>query len=267
VNGPEHQQRVAALRAAIEHSGLERSGWEHPCAYLPGRTARDVAFQIEGLEPGLYHALMDLNFRRSGAIVYRPACRGCDQCRAIRVPAAEFRPNRAQRRCLARHRGLEIEVGPPRLTDEKHALYQRYLRVRHDGKMDDALESLRGFLYESPLDTREVVYRRDGRIVAVGIFDREPAALSTVYCYFAPEASRDSLGVYNVLWTIEQARTAGIPYVYLGYYVRDCPKMNYKINYRPCELLTPDGTWRRTDRAAHGHGPPSAAGPARPSAD
>lgn len=246
-----HQQRVAGLRLAIEQSGA-RAGWDHACAYLPGRVSTDLAMRVADLDPGVYHALMDLNFRRSGSIVYRPHCADCAQCRAIRVPTAGFTPNRSQRRCWKRHSGLNVRVSHPELTDEKHALYERYQRGRHDGVMGDSLENLREFLYESPVATREVTFRRRGELVAVGIVDVEPEALSTVYCFYAPDSPHDSLGVFNVLWTIEHARLAGIPHVYLGYYVHDCAKMNYKLRYRPCELLKPDGCWERLGpRDAH----------------
>lgn len=242
-----HEQRVAALRLAIVRSGQE-PGYEHTCPYLPGRHCRELAFRVEDLEPGVYHALMDLNFRRSGSIVYRPECRGCQECRAIRVPVEAFQPNRSQTRCWRNGRGLSIEVGPPILTDEKHALYRSYLAARHDRQMSDALESLEDFLYCSPLRTQEVVYRRAGRLAAVGIFDVEPAALSTVYCYYDPADERASPGTFNVLWSIDYARRLNIPHVYLGYYIRDCSKMNYKIRFRPCELLRPDGSWERLER-------------------
>lgn len=239
-----HQQLVSAMRMAIARSG-QSPGGEHACSYLPGHVARDLAFRIDGLGPGLYTALMDLNFRRSSRIAYRPECTGCQECRAIRVPVGEFRPDRTQRRCRQRNQDLTVVVGPPTLTDEKYELYRKYLHLRHDRQMDDSYFSLAEFLYDSPIKTQEVVYRRDGRLVGVGIMDVEPLALSTVYCYYDPEFAPTSPGTFNVLWTIEHARGQGVPFVYLGFYVRDCAKMNYKLNFRPCELVKPDGTWER----------------------
>lgn len=244
-----HEQLVAALRLAIARSG-QPLGDEHACSYLAGRKSRELAFRIDGLEPGLYTALMDLNFRRSGRIAYRPECHGCRECRAIRVPVPQFRPDRGQRRCWRRNRDLEIEVGPPALNEEKHELYRKYLRLRHDRQMSDSYADLEEFLYDSPVHTREVVYRRSGRLIAVGILDVEPQALSTVYCYFDPDCSAASPGTFNILWTLDYARREGLPLVYLGYYVHACPKMNYKLNFRPCELLNLHGAWDRRERTA-----------------
>jgi arginine-tRNA-protein transferase len=209
--------------------------------------ARNVIVVPSPLAPGVYHSLMDLNFRRLGAIFYRPSCLACDECKQVRVPVAAFRPSRAQRRCRTRNLDLQVEIGPPAPTEEKRELYQRYLALRHDGQMDGSPGEFYGFLYTSTVRTVEISYRLDGRLVAVGVADLEPDAMSAVYCYFDPEERGRSLGVFNVLWMIEECRLRGIHYLYLGYYVRECRRMNYKVVYRPCELLGPDGCWTRAE--------------------
>jgi arginine-tRNA-protein transferase len=195
--------------------------------------------------PGLYTGLMDLNFRRLGPLVYRPVCDGCAECRQIRVPAAEFTPSRSQRRCREKNRDLAVTIAPPVLTDEKLALYERYLHGRHDGQMTGSRDELEGFLYVSGIETLEVSYRLEGRLVAVGIVDAEPHALSAVYCYFAPDLRQRGLGTFNVLWLVEEARRRRLAHVYLGYFVEGSRTMEYKAGYRPCELLRPDGGWER----------------------
>lgn len=204
-----------------------------------------MSFLGGGLGPGQYHSLMDLNFRRSGSVFYRPACRDCGQCQAIRVRTREFEPDRAQRRCLRRNRDLVVEVGDPDPTAEKYKLFQRYLIARHDGKMADNLEEFIEFLYESPLLTREVVFWLNSRLVGAAIIDVEPEAISTVYCFFDPEFPERSLGTLNILWSIQYCQQLEIPYLYLGYYIQDCRKMNYKARFRPCEVLDAAGHWQR----------------------
>src|SRR5262245_60050969 len=123
-------RRTRRLAQILEESGLE-PGAEHPCPYLPGRLARQLVVLPPHNVPGLYHSFMDLNFRRLGSIYYRPACEGCDECRAIRVPVAEFVESRSQRRCRARNTDLDVEIATPVATPEKHELYRRYLDARH----------------------------------------------------------------------------------------------------------------------------------------
>jgi arginine-tRNA-protein transferase len=245
--------RLAVARRVIEQIDL-RPGTPRACPYLPTQQARDVAFHVGRLPAGLYHSLMDLNFRRSGHIVYRPACDQCRQCQAIRVRTDLFRPDRSQRRCWLRNRDLTIGITPPHASGEKYALYRRYLRQRHDGRMEDSYESFRDFLYSSPVDTVEITYRRDGRLAGVGIVDLDGEAASTVYCYYDPD-DRGSLGTYNILWTIEWCRRLGIPWVYLGYQVRDCRKMNYKMRFRPNEVLDSAGRFVPSDSANTQHKP------------
>jgi arginine-tRNA-protein transferase len=229
------------LARAIERAALPASD-PHPCSYLPGRSARSIAFLPGPLPPGVYHGLMDLNFRRSARIFYRPSCGGCRECRAIRLPVERFETDRSQRRCWRRNRDLSVQLGLPAPTAEKHALYARYLRERHGGEMDRSWEEFRSFLYQSPIETLEVTYRLGERLMAVGILDVEPEALSTVYSYFDPDERARGLGTFNVLWTLEHARARGIPYVYLGYYVAGSASMSYKARFRPHELLM-DGRW------------------------
>jgi arginine-tRNA-protein transferase len=241
-----HDQRTRRLAEAIERIGLP-VGPASPCPYLPGREARHASLLPAPLLPGVYHSLMDLNFRRAGRVFYRPRCEGCEECRMIRVPVDEFRASRAQRRCARRNADLELSVGEPRPDAEKQALYRRYLRRRHDGQMQGSSEEFHGFLYSTPLETLEFVYRLEGRVVGVGIADAEPGALSAVYCYFDPDLGRRSLGVFNVLRLIEEARRRRCAWAYLGFYVAGCAAMSYKADYRPCELHRPDGSWERRE--------------------
>jgi arginyl-tRNA--protein-N-Asp/Glu arginylyltransferase len=240
-----HEALSRRLREILERGSL---GPEETfaCPYLPGRSARRVLVAAPAV-PGLYHALMDANFRRLGPLFYKPLCDGCAECRMLRVPVADFAPSRSQRRCLSRNADLSVTIGSPEPTPEKHALYQRYLDARHDGQMDGSLEEFERFLYASPVDSAEVVFRLGERIVAVGIVDREPLAWSAVYCYFEPDLPGRSLGVLNVLTLVGECRRRGVPHLYLGYYVRECAAMVYKASFRPCELLSAGGAFERTD--------------------
>jgi arginine-tRNA-protein transferase len=140
---------------------------------------------------------------------------------------------------------MVVEVGPPAPSEEKRRLYKSYLDLRHDGQMDGSPSEFYGFLYASTVATLEISYRLEGKLVGVGVVDVEPEAMSAVYCYFDPELRGRSLGVFNILWLVEECRRRTIPYLYLGYYVRDSRKMSYKAHYRPYELLESDGRWVR----------------------
>jgi arginine-tRNA-protein transferase len=246
-DAPREVDRGLLERALVEHA--IPPGPAFPCPYLTGREARNVSLVPQPLRPGVYHALMDLNFRRLGSLFYRPHCHGCQSCRMLRVPVAEFRPSRAQRRCHQRNRDLEVRVAAPGPSPERLALYRRYLQARHyDGQMDGSEAEFEGFLYDTCLATIEVSYYRGAHLVAVGIADVEPRAMSLVYCYYEPEMADRSLGVFNVLWSLAECRRRGLGHLYLGYHVEGSPKMAYKAAFRPCEVRSPSGGFRRLVR-------------------
>lgn len=227
----------------------------HPCPYLSGRTAVSRGFGCGDVPGWAYQELMDAGFRRSGRVFYQMACPGCRACVPIRVPVGTFRPSRSQRRISRRNGDLAVSVGAPRLTAEKAGLYARYLAARHDRQMAGDVPELEDFLYRSPTETVEVCLRNpEGRLVGVGICDRTPLALSSVYFYFDPELPRSSLGIFGSLVELRVAGALGLRYYYLGYWVGGCAKMEYKAVFRPCELLGTDGLWRPFEEALEGDG-------------
>jgi arginine-tRNA-protein transferase len=193
---------------------------------------------------------MDAGFRRSGKVIYQPTCRGCRQCVSLRVLVDRFKPNKSQRRCARRNVDLIIEQGEPTATDEKFELYRRYVTRWHArntaATLDSAndREAFESFLYDSPVDTIEFTYRdQSKRLLAVGICDRARLSLSSVYFYFDPADGRRSLGTFGAIHELSVARALAIPFYYLGFWVRGCSAMAYKANFRPHQVLLPDGRW------------------------
>jgi arginine-tRNA-protein transferase len=217
----------------------------HPCLYLPDREATvviaDPGFRMD---TRIYTLLCERGFRRSGEQVYRPYCPGCDLCVPVRVPAATFRPRRNQRRAIRINRDLEVRVEAPPLTGEDYDLFLRYQRGRHAGGTMEQLtmEQTAEFLAGSWSQTRICRFRENGRLIALAALDRLDDGLSAVYTFFDPDTSRRSPGAYTILWAIGHARDLGLAWLYLGYWIRDCPKMSYKDQYQPQQRLR-GGTW------------------------
>jgi leucyl-tRNA---protein transferase len=219
---------------------------EHACPYLPDRVAQLRGFLCNAMSGEIYHAFMDRAFRRSGRFFYQPVCRGCRACQPIRVPVATFTPSKSQRRVWRRNQDLIVTITQqPRVTKEKFDLYLRYQRERHNPDRAEDAAGFRDFLYQPCVDTIEFAYRDEaGKLIGVGIGDRCAQSLSSVYFYFDPAEQRRSLGIFSAMWEIAFAAREAIPYYYLGYWVRDCATMAYKADFRPFELLCPDGVWR-----------------------
>ena len=223
----------------------------HACSYLPGRVSETRAALADRIPAGLYHRFMDAGFRRSGRLLYQPVCRGCRACVSLRVPVATFHPSKSQRRCRRRNEDLLVRVAGAAATDEKYDLYRRYVVDRHGRPAEEEdRASFEQFLYDSPVDTLEFEYRGgNGRLLAVGLCDASTHSLSSVYFYFDPAESRRGLGTFGALYEIDAAAGMGIPYYYLGYWVDGCSAMKYKADFRPAEVLWPDGVWRPLDPA------------------
>ncbi len=226
---------------------------EHPCSYLAGLKARTLFVDpTVPMDPIAYQSLIDQGFRRSGAHVYRPACRQCTRCVPVRIPVATFQPNRSQRRNWARNSPeLDITLAPAAFNPRHFALYLRYLESRHgDGGMaeDTSTTSYRRFLIEPwGGDTRFMEIHAGGDLVGVAVTDFLIHGLSAVYTFFDPELSERAPGTFAVLAQIELARRLAVPYLYLGYWIEASQKMAYKDRFRPLEAW--DGrAWRAYER-------------------
>ncbi len=229
-----------------------------PCPYLAGKEERKVFTHLVGERaPELNNILTQGGFRRSQSIAYRPACEGCRACVSVRVAAADFRPTQSMRRILRRNAdiGSEMRIAVP--TSEQYSIFRAYLDSRHrDGGMADMTVLDYAMMVEdSHIETRIIEYRRGdgagtsragGELVAIALTDVLADGLSMVYSFFEPDEAARSLGTFMVLDHIARAQRMGLPYVYLGYWVRGSRKMDYKSRFLPQERLTPDG-WTRVE--------------------
>jgi arginine-tRNA-protein transferase len=227
-----------------------------PCPYLPGKQERKVFTELAGPHAGeLNDALGRIGFRRSQGVAYRPSCAGCNACVSVRVVTPEFKPNASQRKLLKRNDDLQVAACRAWATDEQYQLLRRYLSVRHPSGgmagMDE--DDYADMVEHSPVNSLIIEYREPsrhggrGRLVAACLTDRQADGLSMIYSFFAADdANRQGLGNFVIMDHILRARDAGLPYVYLGYWVKGSPRMAYKTKYRPIEVLGPAG-WRRME--------------------
>jgi arginine-tRNA-protein transferase len=241
----------------------------HPCGYLPDQTQRMEYEYVSSLTPAEYLQRIYEGWRHFGTVLFRPVCEACDRCQAIRTCVAVFHPDRSQKRVRKLNEGVvRLEIGEPLMTKSKLALYDRFHAFQADAKgwPEHPVRDVGGYVssfVRHPFPVEEWCYYLGEKLVGVGYVDHLPSVskttgriplglvneplaggLSAIYFFYDPEERHRSLGTWNVLRSIEEARRRGLPYVYLGYYVEGCASMAYKMRFAPNQLRLPDCTWR-----------------------
>jgi len=250
----------------------------YSCGYLPNRLAQSlIATPQHLIDATVYSSLIQQGFRRSGKFSYRPHCENCSECVPVRIIVQDFLPNRSQKRAYKQHQNLTATVLPVAFHEEHYALYAAYQLARHSDKnlneddtanQDDS-EQYRNFLCQTNVETVLVEFREGDQLKMVSVIDIVGDGISAVYTFYdtslanssydtpiknASEGSpvkhtsygapikRASYGTYNVLWQIEWAKSLNLPYLYLGYWIKDSQKMSYKQHFKPLEKFI-DGEW------------------------
>ncbi|KAJ9614145.1 Arginyl-tRNA--protein transferase 1 [Cladophialophora chaetospira] len=137
---------------------------------------------------------------------------------------------------------LEIHKDPA--SRWKEAAFKRFLCTGVDRKV------LKIGSKTLKLGSYHQCYRLDGKLVAVGVLDLLPHAVSSVYLFYDPEYSHWDLGKVSALREAALAMETGYEYYYMGYYIHSCIKMRYKATFTPTYMLDPETfEWNHFDDA------------------
>lgn len=211
---------------------------EHDCSYLQGQKAITMFVDPKAnVDVELYTELSRFGFRRSGNHYYRPHCNACQACIPIRLPVADFTASRSQKRVMRLNRELKAQVMAPDFHEDHYLIYEKYINQRHaDGDMyPPGREQYRSFLIDGHASTEFVEFSLNEKVLGLAVIDCLNDGLSAIYTFFDPEFDKLSLGTYAIIWQIQEAQRRQLPYVYLGYFIKKCTKMNYKTAFKPFE--------------------------------
>lgn len=217
------------------------------CSYLPEQKERLlVAMDDVVYNPANYEQLLNSGFRRSGSQVYRPHCEACTACRSLRVPLTTFKASRSQKRVKSKGKVFNV-ILQPNVPDPLvyYPIYERYITERHaDGSMyPPSAEQYTGFVAANWLSSAFLEIYLEDQLIGVSVLDVLPKALSAVYTFFDPDFADYSIGTLAVLHAIDFAKAMHMDFLYLGYQVEGCRKMNYKTKFHPYQILI-DGEWQ-----------------------
>jgi arginine-tRNA-protein transferase len=223
----------------------------YSCGYLPNKLAQSLIASPQHLiNADVYNSLIQQGFRRSGKFAYRPHCENCRECVPVRIILQDFTANRSQKRAYKQHQNLTTTILPVAYDEEHYALYAAYQKSRHlsellnqqDKPDQDDTEQYRNFLCQTNVESVLVEFRECNHLKMVSVIDIVYDGISAVYTFYDTRDTKASYGTYNVLWQVAWAKTLNLPYLYLGYWIKDSPKMVYKQNFKPLEKLI-DGEW------------------------
>ena len=220
------------------------------CGYLPTEHWSLEYEMVANISAAEFSARLEQGWRRFGQMLFRPQCPFCKACQSLRVEVEKFRPSRSQSRALKMNRGeIEVKVGVPGVSRAKLDLYDRFHEFQSDAKgwplhpAKDAASYRESFVH-NPHFTEEWCYYLAGRLVGVGYADVLPISMSAIYFFYDPDLRERSLGTFNVMCLLNACVQRKLPHLYLGYYVQGCRSLEYKGNFKPNQVLQPDGTWR-----------------------
>jgi arginyl-tRNA--protein-N-Asp/Glu arginylyltransferase len=213
------------------------------CSYLPQERESLEIRCIARMSLNEYADLLARGYRRFGAQVFRPACRACSKCRSVRIPVQQFVPSGSERRVLRKNAGIRAELHPLLVTPEHIALYNSYHQFMHHHRgwpprQTTAATYTQEFLSGASNSGRQWLYFDAGRLVGVSLMDIVPNAVSLVYFFYDPKWRAQSPGTFSILNQLIYAKSSGLAYAYLGYWVDECASMRYKGRFRPLEILT-----------------------------
>jgi len=219
-----------------------------PCSYLADQQEQLLVLidpQINARH--FYPTLLANGFRRSGEQVYRPHCSQCQACQSLRIATKHFKLSSSQKRILHKNRQFKVKISKT-IKAQYFNLYQSYIDTIHsDGPMFPASnKQYEGFIESTWNDTLFIEIYDQDKLICVSVTDQvnseENRAWSAFYCFYDPHYRANSLGTFAILSQLNLAKELDIDWLYMGYYIEKCHKMNYKTQFNPHQRFI-DGLW------------------------
>ncbi len=210
----------------------------YSCGYIADRIAQSlIAAPHHLINAGTYSSLIQLGFRRSGKFIYRPHCEKCNACIPVRLPVEIFKPSRSQARAFKKHEALSVSILPLEYHERHYQLYIDYQAARHDSTESDTTDQYRNFLVQSNIESILIEFKQGDTLKMVSVVDIVQDGISAVYTFYDTTDKSCSYGTFNVLWLAQWCHSLQLPYLYLGYWIKESQKMAYKQNFQPQQAL------------------------------
>jgi len=215
---------------------------DKPCSYFDEKIS-DIRYKyMEHCSVDEQLKMLERGWRRFGNMHFVPECKECNACTTIRIDIAKFQFSKSQKRILNKNKDTQVYVQKPTVTYEHIDLFNKYHKEMESKKSwkenkIDVQEYHNSYVNGAHDFGKEILYFRDDKLVSVALCDMMPGGISAVYCYYDHDYKDLSLGKFSILAQISIAKQSNIPYLYLGYWIKDHFSMGYKENYKPFEVL------------------------------
>jgi len=223
---------------------LKEFSLDDKCSYLKDKKQTMHYKVIESCSTASCQDLIERGYRRFGKMYFRPICMECHECQSIKIDVDNYTFSKSARRIMRKGNDLRIFIRQPSITHEHLELFDKYHRYMRSKKGWEYSPTSPEHYYSSFVLGHEefgfeVLYYFEDRLIGVDLIDILNDGISSIYFYYDPEFSKYSLGKLSLYNQIKYAKNSSKKWIYLGYYVEDCPSLSYKAEYKP--YLTLEG--------------------------
>jgi len=215
---------------------------EDKCSYLDNNKQSLHYKIIDNASSQDCQTFIERGFRRFGKMYFRPICSDCNECQSIKIDVKNYTFSKSARRILKKSKNFTVHTQSPSLSQEHLALFEKYHLYMKEKKSWEHNTTTAQHYYQSFIDGHsdfgyEVLYFDKERLIGVDLIDILEDGISSIYFYYDPEYASYSLGKLSLYKQIEYAKEHQKAWIYLGYYVKDCPSLSYKAEYQPYVTL------------------------------
>lgn len=212
------------------------------CSYLSDKNQTTHYKLIEECSTAHCQDLIERGYRRFGRMFFRPICSSCDECKSIKIDVQNFKFSSSQRRVIRKAADIKSYIQRPTISKTHLALFEKYHLFMGEKKNWDYSPSSAQSYYASFVDAPndfgyEVLYFHEEKLIGVDLIDVLDDGVSSIYFYYDPEYRGYSLGKLSLYNQIMFAKRSNKRWIYLGYYVKECPSLSYKSHYKPYKTL------------------------------
>jgi arginine-tRNA-protein transferase len=221
---------------------LKEFSLKDKCSYLDNKTQSTHYKMIENCSREECQDFIERGYRRFGKMFFHPICADCQECQSIKIDVQNYQFTKSARRILKKAKNIKSYLQTPTISQTHIDLFTKYHLYMKDKKEWAYNEITPEYYYQSFVDGHhdfgyEVLYFHEGKLIGVDLIDILDNGISSIYFYYDPDYASYSLGKLSLYKQIEFAKKSKRAWIYLGYYVQECPSLSYKAQYKPFKTL------------------------------